>query len=93
MEKDRVKNLCETVLSYAFSGVSISEFEVISTSIFDEVKDSWEEFSFCIFMSVKDDMIINENTLLKYDRLSLQSGIEKTIESYLGFDCSVVVEI
>jgi hypothetical protein len=81
MDKDRVKQLCETILEMSFSGTTICDFDMTPTYDYDNKNNMWVPYSHALFIQVKSDnsMMIGQGT----------RDIQTTLEGLLGFECCI----
>jgi hypothetical protein len=80
MDKDRVKQLCETVLGISYSGVTICDFDMTPTFKYDESLSKWVPDSFALFVQIKSPL-----TREFYQ----PKKVQETLEGVLGFECCV----
>ena len=77
MDKDRVKQLCETVLGISYSGVTICDFDMTPTFKYDESLSKWVPDSFALFVQIKSPL----------PRESYRpTNVQETLEGVLGFE-------
>ena len=80
MDKDRVKQLCETVLRISYSGTTICDFDMTPTFKYDESLSKWVPDSYALFVQIKFSL---EGETQRPKR------VQETLEGVLGFECCV----
>jgi hypothetical protein len=81
MDKDRVKQLCETILEMSFSGTTICDFDMKPTYEYINETNKWVPDSHVLFIQIK-----------LVDSISRGQGtrdIQTTLEGLLGFECCI----
>jgi hypothetical protein len=80
MDKDRVKQLCETVLGISYSGVTICDFDMTPTFKYDEILSKWVPDSYALFVQIKFSL---------EGETQRPTKVQETLEGVLGFECCV----
>jgi hypothetical protein len=82
MDKNKVKNLCQTILDNSYNGTILSDFELTPTYRYDNVLETWVPDSYALFIQL-NLLSDSSNTMYKL------SEIQSTLEGLLGFECCI----
>lgn len=77
MNEIRLRKICEE--SLVSQGVSVSDFKIVPTQMFDPEKGDWVPHSYSLFIQVTK----NGESICKLEE------VENFLESFLGFECCV----
>lgn len=90
MDENKLKKLCEEVLSISYEGVKIFEFRALPTQKFDNEKNEWVPDSLTLFIMLKKPPVkYDDQTYVHTEDAKSYVRIEKFLESLLGFECCV----
>lgn len=77
MDEIRLRKICEEAL--VSQGVSVSDFKLLPTQVFDPEKGDWVPHSYSLFIQVTK----NGESIFKLRE------VENFLESFLGLECCV----